>query len=317
MPVWRSARTGLLIALWGLAALGCESDGGGTAAGGDVFLSDAGGLDVGPTVTEHESSRFDVREVVGQLYLWDATPDTEIELLGPDGAVATTARTDEQGSLVFRELTPGAGYVLRPTDDPEDYSGPLTVLSAEGSQPDESFYTDQVLVPGFQYLTMRDGTTLSAFVSLPGPPEDGPYPTLVNYSGYSPSRPGQSLGDEVALFCGAFPILCDAPNFPSGLIMGLMGYAVVGVNVRGTGCSGGAYDYFDTPQILDGYDVVEIVAHQSWVKHSKVGMVGLSFPGITQLFVAAARPPGPRRHRADVGHRRHRLVDPPARRHLQ
>ncbi|MCA9546106.1 MAG: CocE/NonD family hydrolase, partial [Myxococcales bacterium] len=65
----------------------------------------------------------------------------------------------------------------------------------------------------------------------------------------------------------------------------------VGVNMRGTGCSGGAYDYFDRAQLLDGYDVIETVARQPWVKHGKVGMVGLSFPGISQLFVAAEQPP--------------------------
>jgi predicted acyl esterase len=62
--------------------------------------------------------------------------------------------------------------------------------------------------------------------------------------------------------------------------------------MRGTGCSGGAYDFFETLQLLDGYDIVETVAAQSWVLHHKVGMVGLSYPGITQLFVASVKPPG-------------------------
>src|SRR5262249_25091522 len=54
---------------------------------------------------------------------------------------------------------------------------------------------------------------------------------------------------------------------------------------------GGAYDFFETLQLLDGYDVIESVAAQPWVKGHKVGMVGLSYPGITQLFVASTRPP--------------------------
>ena len=70
-----------------------------------------------------------------------------------------------------------------------------------------------------------------------------------------------------------------------------MGFATVGVNMRGTGCSGGAYDFFETLQLLDGYDVIETVAAQSWVKGNKVGMAGLSFPGISQLFVASTQPP--------------------------
>jgi hypothetical protein len=71
-----------------------------------------------------------------------------------------------------------------------------------------------------------------------------------------------------------------------------MGYATINVNIRGTGCSGGAFDYFETLQNLDGYDVIEVAAAQDWVLHNQVGMVGLSYPGITQLFVAAERPPG-------------------------
>ncbi len=61
--------------------------------------------------------------------------------------------------------------------------------------------------------------------------------------------------------------------------------------MRGTGCSGGAFDYFERLQGLDGYDVVETVARQPWAMHNKVGMVGVSYGGISQLFVAATKPP--------------------------
>ena len=61
--------------------------------------------------------------------------------------------------------------------------------------------------------------------------------------------------------------------------------------MRGTGCSGGAFDYFEPLQSLDGYDVVETVARQPWVANGKVGMMGISYGGISQLFVAATRPP--------------------------
>ncbi|MFW6369143.1 MAG: CocE/NonD family hydrolase [Myxococcota bacterium] len=127
--------------------------------------------------------------------------------------------------------------------------------------------------------------------NAPGPIEEGPYPTVVNYSGYSPSRPGRPLGD-FDLLCDDLPVLCDAPEPPCSLFAGLMGYATVNVNKRGTGCSGGAYDYFETLQVLDGYDIIEIVAAQEWVLHNHVGMVGLSYPGITQLFVGRSQPPG-------------------------
>ncbi len=69
------------------------------------------------------------------------------------------------------------------------------------------------------------------------------------------------------------------------------GYATVSVNLRGSGCSGGVFDVFNPAQMADGYDVVETVARQPWVLHNQVGMVGLSYSGITQLYVAATRPP--------------------------
>jgi len=238
------------------------------------------------------SDTFTVRASVEQLHVWNGPVDAGYEVVDADGAVVVSAEADYQGSLVVRELTPGADYTLRLADDPDDFTDQLEVMSVEGSLPDPSFYDDQILEVGNGYLTTRDGTQLSYFLSLPGPIDEGPYPTLVNYSGYSPGRPGQALGGTAADFCGLWPILCDAPSFASGIIGGVLGYAVIGVNLRGTGCSGGAYDYFETLQLLDGYDVIEIVSRQDWVLHHKVGMSGLSYPGITQLFVAQTQPPG-------------------------
>ena len=82
-----------------------------------------------------------------------------------------------------------------------------------------------------------------------------------------------------------------------------MGFTVVDVNMRGTGCSGGAFDFFEPLQNLDGYDVVETVARQPWVAHNKVGMMGISYGGISQLFTAQTQPAEPGRDRAALGDR--------------
>lgn len=245
--------------------------------------------EVGPP--RRVSEAFDARPTVEQVYVWNAVPGTEFEVVAHDGTVAGGGVADDLGALVVRGVPPGPGYAVRPKAAPDDYTGPLTVWSIDGSKPPDSFYSSQTFDAGYGYITMRDGTKLSMFVTLPGPPDQGPYPTIVSYSGYSPSRPGRSLGSEVEPLCEAYPVLCDAPDDPSNLIAALYGFATVGVNMRGTGCSGGAYDYFEPLQSLDGYDVVEIVARQAWVKDHVVGMVGLSFPGIAQLFVGAVRPP--------------------------
>ena len=82
-----------------------------------------------------------------------------------------------------------------------------------------------------------------------------------------------------------------------------MGFTVVDVNMRGTGCSGGAFDFFEPLQSLDGYDVIETIARQPWVAHHKVGMMGISYGGISQLFTAQLQPAEPRRDLAAVGDR--------------
>jgi uncharacterized protein len=66
---------------------------------------------------------------------------------------------------------------------------------------------------------------------------------------------------------------------------------VVDVHMRGTGCSAGAYDFFEPLQNLDAYDVIETIAHQPWVLGHKVGMMGISYGAISQLFAAQLDPP--------------------------
>lgn len=272
---------------------GAAGSGGAGGTGGSAGASGAGGSAGG----DPGNASFSVRESVEQLHVWGADPGLGLELRDAHDETVALATTDAHGSFVFRKVAPGDGYVIRTVGaSAAQHTRALRVLTVEGSLPAQSFYSDQSLQPGYRYITTRDGTTLSAFVTLPGPVEDGPYPTIVNYSGYDPSKPHNNMlpPDLAALgLCdpGKFPVLCDGPADPSGLIGALLGYATVSVNMRGTGCSGGAYDFFETLQVLDGYDVIETVAAQPWVKGGKVGMTGLSYPGISQLFVARAHPP--------------------------
>ena len=233
---------------------------------------------------------FDVRDSVEQLHVTHAPASTELEVVDASGTRVAVGTTDELGSLIFRKLPPGTGYKVRTTTaTPALTTGAHEVLSVAGSQPAQSFYSNQALTKGYQYITTRDGTTLSAYVTFPA--GDPPYPTVVSYSGYEPSEPGKPLDESLSGLCDALPVICDAPNDPSAMIAAFWGYATVNVNIRGTGCSGGAFDFFETLQLLDGYDVIETVAAQPWVMNGKVGMVGLSYPGITQLFVASTKPP--------------------------
>lgn len=204
---------------------------------------------------------------VGQVAVTGAAAGIPARLVDAGGREVAAGSTDRAGALLFRDVVPGSGYVV---ELGTTRTAPVTVMSS-ADVPPPSLYTDQQLDEGFGYVRTRDGTLLSVNVTLPGPMERGPYPTVVEYSGYDPSNPGGSP--------------------PAATIAALFGYATVSVNLRGTGCSGGVWDYFEPLQALDGYDVVETIAAQPWVAHGHVGMVGISYSGITQLFVAATRPP--------------------------
>ena len=229
---------------------------------------------------------------VETLTITQATPGTRLRLEDGDGRPLVTSVVDRAGNAHLAYL-PRDHQVINGLDDlvgvvreghtlePGDYAlvdettgerhAPITVLAID-DHPDTAHY-DQVVSPGFGYLTMRDGVQLSVMVHTPDEALYGPapWPTVIEYSGYGPSNP-------------------DAPQ-PGMLIANLLGFAVVGVNLRGSGCSGGVYDVFSAAQSADGYDIVEIIARQDWVLHHRPGMVGLSYPGNTQLFVAATRPP--------------------------
>lgn len=248
-------------------------------------------------------AEFDTTGSVGQVHVLGTKPKTPLALHDKSGATVQTGTSDDQGAFIFRLVEPARGYRVATTSAPIVASEPVDVISVAASLPKQNFYDAQHLEPGFNYITTRDGTTLSASVFLPGPVEDGPYPTVVEYSGYDPSRPGTNLleehadalkdlvGDNPNALCPVVPFACNAPAQPASMLALSLGYAVVAVNVRGTGCSGGAYDFFEPLQLTDGYDVIETAAAQPWVKNHKVGMVGLSYPGIAQLFVASTNPP--------------------------
>lgn len=208
---------------------------------------------------------------VEQLYVTGAGPGTDLHLVNADGFVVQTGTADDQGTFIFRDVQAAAGYVVASDSDTILRASKAVTVTVPEHVPPSSFYGQQQVGPGYGYLETRDGTKLAANVILPGPPEEGPYPTVMEYSGYDPANP-------------------DSPQ-PSTLIASGLGYAAVGVNIRGTGCSGGAFQFFETLQSTDGYDAIEVIAAQPWVKGHKVGMVGISYPGISQLFVAQYEPP--------------------------
>lgn len=121
----------------------------------------------------------------------------------------------------------------------------------------------------FGYVRMPDGTPLHYYLQLPS--GDGKFPTLFTYDMYTAGSSTQVVEDYSRYVA--------------------QGYAVIGVNMRGTGCSGG--DLLLTDAVTygkDGAEIVEWIAQQAW-SNGHVGMVGGSGGGLTQLATAIFAPP--------------------------
>jgi uncharacterized protein len=120
-------------------------------------------------------------------------------------------------------------------------------------------------------IPMRDGIHLAADVYLPAG-RDEPLPVVMDYIPYRK--------DEVNL--AVFRHYLELPRH---------GYAVVRVDIRGTGASEGhAIDEYVIEEQLDGYDAIEWLAGQPWCD-GHVNLMGISYGGFTALQVATHQPP--------------------------
>ncbi|MDZ7734678.1 MAG: CocE/NonD family hydrolase [Acidimicrobiia bacterium] len=264
--------------------------------------AEAAGGGVVPGLDGADPASFAVSPGVEQVTITEAEARHPYTIVDESGERLLTLYSDDLGQLTFSYLPtdylvfdPNEGGILPTADgstvppgtyrivdeevDPIEASEPFDVLAVD-DVPDDSFYENQTVEEGFGYVTTHDGVELSVMVRFPDPairdlwglPENGPFPTVVEYSGYSPSNP-------------------EGAGAPGSMIANLMGFATVGINIRGTGCSGGVFDVFNAAQRADGYDAIEAIARQDWVAGNQVGMVGLSYSGILQLYAASTTPP--------------------------
>ncbi len=116
------------------------------------------------------------------------------------------------------------------------------------------------------YITLPNGNKMRYSLVLPS--ATGRFPVLVVYDGYA-----------------AGSVASQAPAWVKE------GYAVMGINVPGTGCSSGDNQVFDETTGAAGAFAVEWAAEQSW-STGRIGMLGSSYSGYNQLWVAAHRPKG-------------------------
>src|SRR4051794_3410396 len=190
---------------------------------------------------------FSAHGSVEQVYATGLQPGAQVQLVSSAGKTAAARKAGSLGGVLFRNVKPGTGYRVRAVAG-GDESDPLTVLSQAAAPPSTDIYNQTLPSAGYGYMTTRDGTKLAIDVH---PPQDvtgalpigylpalraaGPSPTLIEYSGYGYANPA-------------------GPTNGIAAIANIMGFTVVDVNMRGTGCSGGAFDFFEPLQSLDGYD---------------------------------------------------------------
>ena len=129
---------------------------------------------------------------------------------------------------------------------------------------------------------MSDGVKLRADLTLPanadGTPIGAKVPVVVTITAYNKTVIAGGFGGTLA---GADPAYLVK-----------RGYAQLTVDARGTGSSEGQWNAFDKRENKDAAEVMAWAHRQPW-SNGSTAMTGASYMGISQIFAAAGRPPGP------------------------
>jgi putative CocE/NonD family hydrolase len=123
-------------------------------------------------------------------------------------------------------------------------------------------------------ITMSDGVVLRANVYLPQP--TGRFPTVLTVTGYNKDAPTPGAQCEPGAGNGV-----EDPDMISA------GYAVMVLDDRGTGASGGQWDSWGERTQLDYQEALDWIQRQPW-SNGAVGDYGGSYMAITSLLVAEA-----------------------------
>lgn len=261
-------------------------------------------LVVGATACEPVARR-DASGSVRQVWVTGLDPSDTVQLFGSETAVTPiqTGIADARGAYVFHDVpAPGDYWVYAAGSAKYDPRVKVIGVTTETQQPSSSDYDDWISSPGpaerplvstvvmpavlegpsdspaLGFVPVRDSTALTVTAAVP----EGTCltaeqtgcarrPTVVMYTPYSPLADPAGASALAHAWVGA-------------------GYAFVTVDLRGTACSGGAYDGSGRLVGTDGYDVVEILGRQAWSTGS-VALYGFSAIGLAAVPVAGLRPP--------------------------
>jgi hypothetical protein len=126
-------------------------------------------------------------------------------------------------------------------------------------------------------VRMRDGVELACRIYRPD--AEGDYPALLAASPYQ-FETDDLPHSPLFLWREVGPVEWYVSH----------GYAYVHVDVRGTGQSGGSYNFLDATEQQDLYDIIEWIAARDWCS-GNVGGIGQSYYAWSQWFMGIVNPP--------------------------
>ena len=141
----------------------------------------------------------------------------------------------------------------------------------------------QLSQPSSCYVTMRDGCRLAVDAYVPSGTDDQTFPTIVIFTPYfrrfAVTAPGAECTPNIAKYRDFFV---------------KYGYALVAVDVRGTGASFGTRESFRSPKEReDSREIAEWICAQPW-SNGVIGSTGISYLGAAACFLASTGHPGVR-----------------------
>ncbi|WP_273489095.1 CocE/NonD family hydrolase [Roseateles chitosanitabidus] len=178
-------------------------------------------------------------------------------------------------SILWAGLPPALAQAA-PELDPDTGLPKVAQFEMPASPPVEPFWAERKT----GYLTTADGTRLRYSALLPARREGARVPVILFVNGY----------DAGSIGGAAYRRGQTAQMLPLDRRLLEAGYAVMGVNPAGTGCSTGMVEY-TRPQLgRHGAEAVEFAAAQPW-SDGRIGMMGWSYGGSSQLAAAQFQPP--------------------------
>jgi predicted acyl esterase len=137
-------------------------------------------------------------------------------------------------------------------------------------------------------VPMSDG--INIYTDVFRPDGDGKFPALVAMSAFNKEIQSDRIWPAATRSRRIHGIPDGAVEAGPTDFFVRRGYVHIIGSVRGTGKSGGAYNYLSPREVRDVYEVIEWAAGQSWCD-GNVGMIGMGYFAALHTLVAALEPP--------------------------